>query len=74
MKLAGLFFSGVISLMCALEGMYRSVFFMVLYCGEFNHIVCASFFNILWGACFAADLLCGRGLVSILGRQERWEL
>ena len=46
MRLAGLFVSGVISLMCALEGARGSVFFMYLYRGEFDHAVCASFFSI----------------------------
>ena len=50
---------------------HGSVFFMYLYQDEFDHAVCASFFSILKNACFAADLLCGKGLVSSLGRRER---
>jgi hypothetical protein len=49
----------IINLRYLLEGVIGSVFFILVYCGDFCHSFCALHFSVSPKAHFAADLLCG---------------
>ena len=74
MMLADLLGSGEMSLMKLLEDAVGSVKCMVLYQSDFSQASWVLSFSFLWNAYLAADLLCGRALVSSLGNLEVYEL
>jgi hypothetical protein len=60
----------VISIMYLSEGVFGSVFFILLYLGDFSHSFCAQHLSFLLYAHFSANTLCGSVFLRYFSRSH----